>query len=451
MLLRFGVKNHRSIRSYQEISLVASSLRDVEDGLISPEADVADSSPRRSLRLVPVLALYGANASGKTTILDALQFFASGIVSSHDRSAGRTVPFRPFLLDDESRKADSRYDADIILDGVRYHYGYSITRERIESEWLYSFPISGARRIRTVLFTRDAEAEEEFHFGKSLKGENKVISKLVRPNSLFLSAAAQNSHPQLSEIFNFFAEKVTNRMQETSEHMLPEQLLAYFGEDEALRERAVSFLAAADTGIVGLDFSKVPVDEKSLAFVAEFERVLNNHLDGAEINVPKRTEHAKVGFKHLGSVGKKYPIEMDRESAGTIALLGLLGPVLKRLSEGGVLVIDELNSTLHPLVSREIIRLFSDPTTNPGKAQLLFSTHDTNLLAGGLLRRDQIWFAEKDLEGATHAYSLSEIKVRRGDNFEAGYLQGRFGAIPFFGLGDSFLEDERGENSEVAG
>lgn len=445
MLLRFGVENHRSIRSYQEISLVASTLKDVESGLIVPDGVEAESSQRKALRVLPVLALYGANASGKTTLLDALQFFASGIVSSHDRTAGRTVPFKPFLLDDESRKKAARYDADIVIDGVRYHYGYSITRDRIESEWLYSFPIAGARRVRTVLFTRDAEAEEEFHFGKSLKGENKVISKLVRPNSLYLSAAAQNSHPQLSAIFNFFAEKVTNRVQENSDVMLPDQLLAYFGEDEALRKRAVSFLAAADTGIVGLDFSKVPVDEKSLALISEFERLLSNHLDGAEINMPRKTERAKVGFKHLGAVGKKYPIEMDRESAGTIALLGLLGPVLKRLAEGGVLVIDELNSTLHPLVSREVIRLFSDPKSNPGKAQLLFSTHDTNLLAGGLLRRDQIWFAEKDGEGATHAYSLSEIKVRGADNFEVGYLQGRFGAIPFFGMGDAFLEHPRDE------
>ena len=142
-------------------------------------------------------------------------------------------------------------------------------------------------------------------------------------------------------------------------------------------------------------------------------------------------------------------MEFEYESAGTIALLGLLGPLLKRLKEGGVLLIDELNSTLHPLISRELIRLFSRAETNPGKAQLLFSTHDTNLLSNKILRRDQIWFAEKDEQGATHIFSLAEIKVRSSENFESGYLHGRFGAIPFLGVTDSFIQDERGSGYPV--
>ncbi|MDQ7759403.1 ATP-binding protein [Xanthomonas sontii] len=439
MLLRFGVENHKSIKTYQEISLVATPLKDAEHGLLEAVELATNVTVRKKLQVVPVLALYGANASGKTTLLDALQHFVGEIVSSHARSATRKVPHRPFLLDEEGRKKPSRYDVDIVLSGVRYHYGYIISNERVCSEWLYSFPVDGSRNVRTTLFTRDFEADEEFYFGKNLKGENRVISKLVRPNSLFLSAAAQNSHSQLSPIFKFFAQKITNRMQETSEILLPEQLLAYFGEDEELRSRAIQFLSSADTGIVGIDFSKVPIDEKRQALVQEFERVLNSHLDEEKINLPKRTEEAKVGVKHVGAAGKSYSLEMTWESAGTIALLGLLGPVLKRLMEGGVLIIDELNSTLHPLVSREIIGLFSHPETNPGKAQLLFSTHDTNLLSGRILRRDQIWFAEKDREGATHTYSLSDIRIRADDNFEAGYLRGRFGAIPFFGFEDSPL------------
>lgn len=439
MLLRFGVENHGSIRTYQEISLVASKLKDSARSLFNVQGTPGESDDvaanHAQILVAPVLALYGANASGKTTVLKAFDFFVSGILVSHSgSSSSEGTDYEPFRLDEESRTRPSRYDADFVLGNLRYHYGFSVDGKRVVSEWLYSFPLGKPRQVRTVLFHRDASEADEFYFGKPLKGENKQISKLVRPNSLYLSAAAQNAHPQLSPIFEFFASKVSRRLDNSEGRaLLPDQLLAYFGDNTERREKALQFLRAADIGISGIDFSKVPVEEKDQIFMLELEKLVNRHVKGSsDLNLVKK-ERAKVQLLHSGLDNRSYPVPIRHESAGTISLLRLLGPAITRLAEGGVLVIDELNSTLHPLVSRELIALFSNPETNPGKAQLIFSTHDTNILSEKVLRRDQIWFAEKDHVGSTHLYSMSAIKVRATDNLEAGYLAGRFGAIPFFG------------------
>ncbi|AOW12801.1 hypothetical protein LPB72_17535 [Hydrogenophaga crassostreae] len=438
MLLRFGVENHGSIESYQELQLTATSLKDDESGLI-PVASETAAGIEKALKVVPVLGIYGANASGKSTLLSAMEFFGDGIVSSHTgRASSSGTPYYPFLLNESSKEKPSRYDADIVLDGYRYHYGYSLDGKKIVQEWLYSFDLSAPRQVRSVLFARETNSDLniEFKFGKALKGENKQIAKLVRPNSLFLSAAAQNSHPQITPIFEFFFSKVVHRLDsKINEASIAEQITAYFGADEGRQKMAIEFLKAADIGVNGIDFSKSPPDKRTAELLQDFEQVLKKHLPQNEENFefPKNVDRPKVELLHIGKDRGKYPIKLKRESTGTLALLQLLGPAFARLNEGGLLIVDELNTALHPLVSRELIKLFSSPDTNIGKSQLIFSTHDTNLLSGGLLRRDQLWFTEKDLGGATHVYALSDIKVRATDNFEQGYLEGRFGATPFMG------------------
>ena len=442
MLLRFGASNHRSIRDYQELLFVATSLKDSQDGLLDSSTSSIDSS-QKGIKVIPVLGIYGANAAGKSTMLSALDFFIDAILFSQSRGrpSGGT-PYVPFRLDALSKTKPSQYDADFALEGVRYHYGFQLNGNAIISEWLYSYPIGGKRISRTVLFHRDSSLEEPFHFGKSLKGENKQIAKLVRPNSLFLSAAAQNAHPALTELFNFISQKITTRLGgESADHTLAAQLLAYFGDDKNRRDEALRFLAAADIGVIDIDFSKVPVGEKVKGLMHDFEQLMSKHFEGEELP-PALIEKERLQIKllHKGRDDVSYPIGLKMESAGTISLLQLIGPVFGRLRDGGVLIVDELNSTLHPLVSRELIKLFSSATTNLGSAQLLFTTHDTNLLTGGLLRRDQVWFAEKDNEGGTHIYPLSKIAVRAEDNLEKGYLTGRFGSIPFFGNQSLFAE-----------
>lgn len=436
MLLRFGTHNHRSIREYQELILTASSLKDSEAGLLYPFTNSGAPETARQTKVVPVAAIYGANAAGKTTMLKALDYFVSAIRNSHTRVASKVgVPYSPFLLDEESRSSPSGYDADFVIGGVRYHYGFKVNGERVLAEWLYSFSSSGKRQVRSVLFHRDFESDPEFYFGKYLKGENKVISKLTRSNGLFLSAAAQNSHPQLSPVYEYFLRGFSTRMEISgSPELIGPQVSAYFGENNKERQaKALRFLRAADAGISGMRFSRVPFDEKSKEMLEDLEKFLIKYLDSDAVDVDKE-EKTEVELIHCGDGGNGYGIKLRSESSGTLALLQILGPVFSRLVEGGVLVVDELNVSLHPLVSKELIRLFSSRETNPGGAQLVFSTHDTSMLMTGLLRRDQIWFAEKDKVGVTNIYSLSDINVRSGDNFERGYIEGRFGAIPLFGV-----------------
>ncbi|QSB20607.1 ATP-binding protein [Pseudomonas sp. 15A4] len=166
--------------------------------------------------------------------------------------------------------------------------------------------------------------------------------------------------------------------------------------------------------------------------IADVESVFQKHIK--DFSFKSAMERTVTKISHTGSNFKRYEIELEKESSGTKALLQLLGPVFTKLKSGGVLIVDELNVALHPLVSQELIKLFSNPSTNPGRAQLIFTTHDTSMLTAGLLRRDQIWFVEKDREGSTNLYALSSIKIRKSDNFEKGYIEGRFGAIPMFGL-----------------
>lgn len=437
MLLRFGVSNHRSIRDYQQIAFTASSLKDAESGLIWPNGESEDEIPKkRKLRVVPVVSIYGANAAGKSNLLKALQFYTKAIVRSQERSQSGT-PYHPFGLDDESSKLPSQYDADFIVGKARYHYGFTLDGESILSEWLYTYPINARRQTRTVLFHRDSSLDDEFYFGKVLKGENRVISKLTRPNALFLSTAAQNSHPQLSAIYDFFRDRISFQMQSSDPNpvQLARDAYSYFGHDEEMRDKVASFLKSADVGISSIEFAKMQMNDSVKSMLGDFQQVITKYVDG-DVDFSD-FEPRQIEFIHSGLNGKGYRLSLDNESSGTTALISMLGPIFSRLIVGGILIVDELNTCLHPLISRQLIKLFSCPDTNPGGAQLIFSTHDTSMLVTGLMRRDQIWFAEKDTTGSTVYYSLSDIKVRASDNFEKGYIEGRFGAIPVFGLASS--------------
>jgi AAA domain, putative AbiEii toxin, Type IV TA system len=419
MLLRFRAGNHLSLREPQELSMVASSLKDDDTGLI--DCPAADG------KLVPAAIIYGANASGKSNVVAALAFMRLHVLYSQSRGdPNAPIPRRPFALDPVSATNTTTFDTDFVLDGVRFHYGFEASDAAFESEWLYSYP-SGKQ---TLLFSREAQT---FKFGRSLKGQNTVISDLTRPNSLFLSAAAQNNHDELSRISRYFHGLHTDRAISVGAGTISRSL-----KGTEFDNRVINFLRQIGTGVVSYQMRTNDTPE----FSADLQTALLESMrrlpltafrgDFLEKSIGD-TKVTEIELAHEGADGKLVYFNLNQESAGTRRLLMLMRQVYSTLDAGSVLVIDELDASLHTQACEAIVGLFASPQTNPKGAQLIATTHDTNLLRSPLVRRDQIWFTEKDRTGATHLYPLTDIKTRETDNIEKGYLQGRFGAIPYAG------------------
>ncbi len=401
MLLRFVVANHLSIRDRQELSLVASALSDTEDGLIHCAA-----SP--SGFVLPAIVIYGANASGKSNIVDAMGAMRLMVLESQaDKPAAGVAQRQHFRLDSASAASPSHFEMDFVLRGIRHHYGFEATDKEFVSEWLLDYP-SGRRRM---LFERDGG---EFRFGRALKGRNRILADLTRENSLFLSAAAQHGHEKLTSVFSYFL-KMNGVLGRTISGSLASAALA----DDELDQRVLDFLGEADTGVV--DYRRV-VEE-----LTESDRELMHKLSALGVRTPPERQ-SRIQLAHRGSEKDVY-FELERESAGTRRLLLILTRLFKSLDSGSPLVVDELDLSLHTAGSRALLSLFCSPSTNPSGAQLIATVHDTNLLDAPMLRRDQVWFAEKE-DGATRTYPLTDIRTRKGDNLERGYLQHRYGATP---------------------
>jgi len=427
MLIRFGVENHLSIASRQELSLVASPLKDQSVALIQ--------LPKANVELLPAAVIYGANASGKSNFISAMAYLQQSVRFSHERgSPSGGIPRRPFLLDSRMRSAPSRFDVDFALDGVRYQYGFSTNGEIYLDEWLYAFP-AGKRQ---TWFVREP-TKENIYFGKNLKGSTRTIEALMRQNSLFLSVAAQNAHDQLNPIFRL----LTNFRFQVGTQDQHIAAAAAFREGQC-DHRIIKFLKNADTGITTYRFDEKerPKESPEAIFGAELEALLKKHIPDLEKIRPDPFDGKHISLGHSGSQGQEIFFDLKSESNGTLRLLTLLKSVFEALDQGLVVVIDELDASLHTYLAEDILSLFNSNTTNQNGAQLIATTHDTNLLSRRLMRRDQIWFTEKDNKGATALYPLTDIRTRNTDNIEKGYLEGRFGAIPFRGSVEALIGSE---------
>lgn len=419
MLIRFRVSNYRSIRETQELSLVASS-RDDRDDVYHDQATGLD--------LLRVAAIYGANAAGKTNVLAGLEFLQNAVRDSHSGwKPEEPIPWEPFLLDAESRARPTSFEIDFLLAGTRYQYGVELDAERVRKEWLHAYP----SQRRQVWFDRDAGAAEPFTFGKHLKGNNRTIESLTRKNSFFLSVAAANNHQALLPVYLWLVGDLRFLAPANRPAQEAHNLLLLDGA-EKLRARVLSLLQLADLGIVDIEVRREPFSfEEFYRMSLEDNRRAERRLrlrNVLERGLPK------LVLQHQ-SHGGAVPFTLENESHGTRAWLTLTVVLLYALDSGGILAVDELDASLHPRLCFELLRLFQDPAWNPKGAQLIFNTHDTTLLGNLLgepgLHRDQVWFVEKDSEGATHLYPLTDFSPRKDENLERGYLQGRYGAIPF--------------------
>ena len=423
MLLRFGVSNYLSIKDRQELSLVASRLKDDESGLITPPATVKE-------RVLPAAIIYGANASGKSNVVKAFEFMRSFALYSHSRGEpGKPTGVTPFALDPEWAGKPSEFDIDFVAGDIRYAYSFSVTGEAVQTEELNAYPHGRPQ----LWFSRKGQA---FTFGKSLTGRNRVIADLVRPNSLFLSAAAQNDHEMLKGVTGFFAQVTARPMKSGN---LGSISLFFFSSE--LDTRVINFLNEIGTGIVGQILRRESPNERAQRIQATIDEARHYYRsDNVPLDSIKEELPPTLMLIHTGKLGQQFELSIEQESTGTQRLLTLLVQIFKSLDAGTPLIIDEIEASLHSKASEALVALFVSTKTNPHSAQLIATTHDTNLMRSPLLRRDQIWLTEKSDEGETDLFSLSDFPTRPTDNIERAYMQGRFGATPFTGTARKLVE-----------
>lgn len=406
MLLRYAVKNFWSIRTRSELNLVAAAgIKDKGCDLLVWKAGKAE--------ILPVVMIYGANASGKTSLYRAMGILKQHITNSFTRrQATEGIDRSFFALDPACANEPTEVDCDIVVDDVRYTYGFAFDDEHYLREWLYSYP-EGYKR---VLFERDGN---DLSFGKSLRGQNVKLSELMRPNALFLSVAAQGAHPQLTPVYDFFARGLFG-MTARSDDSLTQTRIGLEPDS-----RLLELLRCADVGITDIRIERQGTEQAPGA-TDDAER------DDEESDKRSRgTIKFRVQFGHMSPSGDTVFLNFGKESQGTRRLAGILTQVLIALDRGGVLFIDEIDASLHTLLSEKVVDLFSSLDSNPHGAQLIATTHDTRLLTTPRLRRDQIWFAEKSNGGETSVFPLTDIRTRNTDNLEKAYLEGRYGAVPY--------------------
>lgn len=440
MLIRFGCSNYKSIYGYQELLFTASSLKD-------PQADLINSSALPDA-ILPSIAIYGANASGKTNMIEALKFFVEFIHNSYRKAETSGIKRPVFKLNADAKDETSEFDMDFVLGGIHYHYGFKINDKAVMEEWLFSYSYEN-RKSRKVLFHRNRLEENEYKFSKFLKGENRAIAKLTRNNSLFLSAATQSNHEFLSSIHAYFLMAFSFRF----DQVLSTQVITRNVKNIGAIGQIAQFVKNAGAGIESIELKVKKPEEDDLELRAKVKSALSglfNDLLGDDTNRLHEfddslfDDHLELSHKDLN--GNIVLFELEEESLGTKAMIALLTPAFKALNQGGIFIVDEIESSLHALLTLQIIKLFNHKATNPNGAQLLFTTHETHILCSNLLRRDQIWFSEKNLNGETVIAPLTDYQLRSTDNIQKGYLEGRFGAIPFLGDIQQLFQREKTVN-----
>ncbi|PSB47663.1 AAA family ATPase [Chamaesiphon polymorphus] len=425
MLIEFSVGNYRSFKEKVTFSMVAANLVSQDKDLDINNVFAVD----KELSLVKSAAIYGANASGKSNLAKAIQFMKWFMVnSSKETQSTEAIGVERFKLSTETDDQPSFFEIVFLLDGQQHRYGFTADREKVVSEWLYYVP----KTRETKLFDRQGN---KFDIAKVYKADG--IATKTRSNALFLSVSAQFNVQKSEDILSWLTEQFNLISGLDDEHL--NITIGCLIEKENHGE-IVELVQRLDFGIAGIEVEQFNARD-----------VLNNVADPQQKKILKMlarnnvelstvaTTHLKFNEKGEQTSLEKFDIA-NEESDGTQKIFALSSLLIDTLKHAKVLIIDEFDARLHPLMSKAIVDLFNSNETNPKNAQLIFMTHDTNLLSNKIFRRDQIWFTEKDRYGATDLYSLAEYKVRNDASFESDYIKGKYGAIPYIQIAESFIE-----------
>lgn len=426
MLIEFKFENYRSFRDEAVLSMEATGLGTFKNCLIT----------HKGYRLLPVAAIYGKNAGGKSNVIRAfwlaVQFIKNAQRTQHETAA---IPMQPFLLDDVSREKPSSFEFTYILDNVKYIYGFSATKTEIVKEYLYHAP----KGQIALVFSRDHQV---FEFRENPEKKLRMlISEAVAKNQLYFAVACTMNERSCVTAMQWFREYLFFSRDYTD---IPRQLLEN-SENPNMLESIKSYAKAADLGIQDMQFEiknhnnilelkdkPKNIPDEVFAALSAFAKALSENTSNSE--ALKMGEVQATSF-HCGLAAdgteKLYPLHLEDESDGTRKLMALAPGIERVLTCGGVMCVDELDKEMHPLMVEMIVSKFQSPTSNPKHAQLIFTTHDTELLNMELLRKDQIYFADKRRkDGASSLYSISNFSTGTNDNIRKGYLLGKYGATP---------------------
>jgi len=415
MIIEFSIKNYRSIREMQTLSMIAAPIKskysELDTNNVFPVSD--------KLSLLKSAAIYGANGSGKSNLVKALITMLVFIRDSfkNDQIGKRII--EPFALNTESQSEPTFFQLVFLCDNTRFRYGFEVFRNHVKNEWLFGTP----GKSETYYFTRE---ETTIKINENKFAEGKDLADKTSENNLFLNVTKAFNGKISRKIFDFFSDKIAissgindNLFRQTTLSMLKKQ---------ETKDLILTMLNLADFGIQDVNNKKITPDDLPENSPEELLKIVNK--GNLEFVLSKRPVFNGNGEEH----GSRDFMMEEQESAGTCKFFNYSGVVVDAFLEGMTLILDEFDARLHPLLTKKIVEMFNSPTINKHGAQLIFVTHDTNLLDNSLLRRDQIYFTEKNKKQETVLYSLADFRgVRNDASYKKDYISGKYGAIPFLG------------------
>ena len=420
MLIQFNFKNFKSFRDDATLDLSAAKMSEFNDRVINIGSE----------KILPVAAIYGANASGKSNVYSAFEYMVEYVINSlhfgDDPKKFNDNRPTPFLFDSVSEYAESSFEVYFTISGDKteksYNYGFCIGKEGVTEEWL-NYKAKSARKY-TPIFYRSVK-ENELDLAGLPKSAKNNIEVALDKQVLIVSLGAKLKIDKCKMVRDWFLNnEFADFGNAFTNFFMSRRLPEGFAEDKAVQQKVVQYFSSFDENIKGFTVEEVSAEG-----------------DSKESTFKINSLHKKIDSDEVAEI----PLGM--ESAGTLKMFALYPELQEVLQKGSVYFIDELNARLHPLLVRNFILIFLNPEVNVNHAQLIFTTHDTWQLSNQLLRRDEIWFTEKDSDGVSTLYSLADFvdddgsKIRKDESYEKNYLLGKYGAIPTLKTIDLLKED----------
>lgn len=433
MLIEFEIENDCAFAGATSFSMAASTLKERSVAAIRSVNDAADT------KVLTSALVLGKNGSGKSTFINAMAFTANFVKKSAlDSYVDRKLPFAPNRLEGEWEAEPTRYRILFSVGVTIYEFEYSYDRERIIHERLDVADRSTRFRRMYVRDWVSSESRYEYGFGEALTGSRSIWARNTRENALYLSTAAQLNSEDLRESYDW----LSSFIQYTAiDGALDEETAIYCLESEENLKKVVRFLESMDVNLADIIIDKESIDQSILhkTFAPDFIQGLLERLPRAD----HFQNRYRVSFTKRCKTGADVTWSLNRESTGTKALFALAGPMFRAIERGHCLIIDEINTSLHPLVVHNLVALFSDEKINARRAQLIFTSHDVSVLREGVLRRDQIWVIESN-GYSSELIPISDYSPRKDEAIEKGYLAGRYGGIPV--ISPEVLREVHGAN-----